>query len=116
MRWTEAELDANSKNRMTSFRLKGMGDAAGLLKLGDMFKLAESVENYAVDIGYAYAGTQKPVWKDQLRDKGFKFLRDTRYHFGDDPEALFEFEFIDKLAWAIHDSTDAIIGPAIKFN
>lgn len=116
MRWTEAELDANSKNRVSSFRLQGMGDAAGMLKLGDIFKLAEATENYAVDIGYAYAGTQKPSWKDQLRDKGFAFLRNTRYHFGEDPEALFEFEFIDKLAWAIHSSTDAIIGPAIKFD
>ncbi|MEY9885011.1 hypothetical protein [Bradyrhizobium sp. USDA 329] len=116
MRWTEAELDANSKNRMTSFRLQGMGDAAGMLKLGDMLKLAEAFENYAVDVGYAYAGTQNPAWKDQLRDRGFAFLRDTRYHFGDDPEALFEFEFIDKLAWAIHHSTDAIIEPAIKFD
>jgi hypothetical protein len=116
MRWSEAELDANSKNRMTSFRLQGMGDAAGMLKQGDMFKLAEAVENYAVDIGYAYAGTRDPAWKDELRDKGFAFLRNTRYHFGDDPEALFEFEFIDKLAWAIHGSTDAIIGPAIKFD
>ena len=77
MRWTEAELDANSKNRMTSFRLQGMGDAAGMLKQGDMFKLAEAVENYAVDIGYAYAGTRDPAWKDELRDKGFAFLRDT---------------------------------------
>ena len=52
----------------------------------------------------------------ELRDKGFAFLRTTRYHLGNDPEALFEFEFIDKLAWAIHESTDAIIGPAIKFD
>jgi hypothetical protein len=116
MHWTEAELDANSKNRMTNPRLQGMGDAAGMLKLGDMFKLAEAVENHAVDIGYAYAGTRDPAWKNELRDKGFAFLRNTRYHFGDDPEALFEFEFIDKLAWAIHGSTDTIIGPAIKFN
>ncbi|NJN46966.1 MAG: hypothetical protein HC808_11375 [Candidatus Competibacteraceae bacterium] len=116
MHWTEAELDANSKNRMTSFRLQGMGDAAGMLKQSDMFKLAEAVENYAVDIGYAYAGTRDPAWKNELRDKGFAFLRNTRYYFGNDPEALFEFEFIDKLAWAIHESTDAIIGPAIKFD
>lgn len=116
MRWTEAELHANAKNRMTSFRLQGMGDAAGMLKQGDMFKLAEAFENYAVDIGYAYAGKRKLAWKDELRDKGFAFLRNTRYHFGDDPEALFEFEFIDKLAWAIHKTTDAIIEPAIKFD
>ena len=62
MHWTEAELDANSKNRMTSSRLQGMGDAAGMLKQGDMFKLAEAVENYAVDIGYAYAGSRDPAW------------------------------------------------------
>ena len=116
MRWTEAELDANSKNRMTSTRLQGMGDAAGKLKIGHMFKLAEAVENYAVDIGYAYAGTRDPAWKNELRDNGLAYLRNARYHFGDDPEALFEFEFIDRLAWAIHKSTDAIIGPAIKFD
>lgn len=116
MRWTEAELDANSKNRVSHPRLEGMGDAAGMLKLGDMFRLAESVENYAVDIGFAYAGTQKPSWKDELRDRGFDYLRKTNYHFGHDPEALFEFEFINKLAWAIHETTDAIIGPAIKFD
>ena len=65
-----------------------------------MFTLAGAVENYAVDIGYAYAGTRDPAWKNELRDKGFAYLRNTRYHFGDDPEDLFEFEFIDKLAWA----------------
>ena len=79
-------------------------------------QLAEAVENYAVDIGYAYAGTRDPAWKNELRDNGLAYLRNARYHFGDDPEALFEFEFIDRLAWAIHKSTDAIIGPAIKFD
>jgi hypothetical protein len=44
------------------------------------------------------------------------YLKRADYHFGDDPEALFEFEFIDKLAWAIQRQTDPTIGPAIKFD
>lgn len=116
MRWNEAELDKVAKNKTSVDQLRGMGDAAGMLKLGDMFKMAQAAENYGVDIGYMFAGSKDPTWKDELLSKGFTTLRNARYHFADRPNATFEFEFIDKLAWAIHLTTDAIVGPAIKFS
>jgi len=52
-----------------------------------------------------------------MLQKGFPLLKRYGYdfHFGDNAEALFKYEFLDKLAWVLTPTTDAIVEPAIRF-
>lgn len=115
MGWIEEEVELNLKNRVTTFRIQGLEDPAGYLKRSDIFKLAEGTENYGVDVGYLFSHAKPLAWKREMHGKGFSVLAKYGYHFGEDPEALFEFEFIDKLAWVLRPTTDSIVGPAIRF-
>jgi predicted nucleic acid-binding protein len=113
MRWNDEEVASNLKNRITHFRVQGLGDAAGLLNMGYILQLAEAYENYAVDVGYYYCSSKPPQWKDDLRAKGYALL--VKYGYTFSAEALFEYDFIDKLSWVLRDTTNLIVGPAIKF-
>ena len=46
--------------------------------------------------------------------KGFPVLKRLGYYFGDNPEVLFEYDFLDKLAWVLSPTTDPIVEPAIQ--
>jgi hypothetical protein len=116
MGWTEDEVQLNLKNRVTAFRVQGLEDPAGILPRAYILKLAEVYENYAVDVGYQFS-SQKPLgWKKGMLNKGMPILQRYGYHFGTDPGALFEYDFIDKLAWVLRPTTDSIVEPAIRHN
>jgi hypothetical protein len=118
MGWKEEEVHSNLLNQVTHGRVRGMGDAAGKLKLPYILQLAENSENYAVIIGYQYAYfTKTNEWKGQVRDKGYSMLKQHGYgHYFREPyDAFYTYEFIDRLAWVIAPTTDPIIGPAIQF-
>jgi hypothetical protein len=115
MRWSEDEVASNLMNRVTDFRVRGLGDAAGHLKHSYILKLAEAYENYAVYIGFNYTFQKTVEWNNNLRDKGLATLKERGYHFGQNPDALFEYDFIDKLAFVLRHETNPIIEPAIKF-
>ncbi|MBR0693050.1 hypothetical protein [Bradyrhizobium lablabi] len=116
MRWTEEEVGSNLMNHVTHFRVQGLGDPAGFLTLSYILKLAEVYENYAVHIGYQFSSAKSPEWKDDIRNKGFATLKERGYYFGQNPDALFEYEFIDKLAFVLHHTTDSIVEPAIRYH
>lgn len=117
MGWTDKEVESNLKNRITPFRVQDLGDPAGVLTRSYVLQLAEAYENYAVEIGYQFSSTKDFSWKQALRAKGLSVLKNYGYRFGrGDPEALFEYEFLDKLAWVLRPDTDAMVGPAIRFN
>jgi hypothetical protein len=109
MGWTEKEVASNLMNHVTPFRLEGLQDPAGLLPYTYMLKLAEAQENYAVAVAYYFSSSKSSEWKKEMQGKGFGVLRESRYYFGEDPEALFEYDFIDKLAWALRRTTDSMI-------
>ena len=109
MSWTEKEVASNLMNHVTPFRLEGLQDPAGFLPYTYMLKLAEAQENYAVAVAYYFSSSKSSEWKREMQGKGFKVLRELRYYFGEDPEALFEYDFIDKLAWALRPTTDLMI-------
>jgi hypothetical protein len=117
MGWTEKEVADNLKNRITPFRVQGLGDPTATLTRSYILQLAEAYENYAVEIGYQFSSTKDFSWKQALRAKGLSVLKNYGYRFGrGDPEALFEYEFLDKLAWVLRPATDAMVGPAIRYN
>jgi hypothetical protein len=117
MGWTEKEVEENLKNRITPFRVQDLGDPTGTLSRSYILQLAEAYENYAVEIGYQFSSTKDFSWKQALRAKGLSVLKNYGYRFGrGDPEALFEYEFLDKLAWVLRPATDAMVGPAIRYN
>jgi len=115
MGWTEEEVQGNLLNRVSNYRVRGLADAAGVLKLSYILQLAEAYENYAVQIGFLFSSSKSLDWKRGIREKGFSTLKQRGYQFAGGSDALFGFDFIDKLAFAIHHTTDAIVGPAIKF-
>jgi hypothetical protein len=115
MHWSAEEVASELKNHVTHFRVRGLGDPAGFLSMGYILQLAEVYENYAVDVGYHFSASKPPQWKDDLRAKGFALLKKYGYSFSSEA-ALFEYGFIDKLAWVIRDTTNAIVGPAIRLN
>ena len=115
MRWSKQDVALNLKNRVTPYRVQGLGDAKGTLKQGHILRLAEASENYAVDLGWEYTFSQTVGWNNDLQREGLATLAKYGYHFGYDAEALFEYDFINKLASVLQRKTDAIIGPAIKF-
>ena len=116
MGWTEEELTSNLKNRVTPFRIQGLEDPSGLLSLSYMLHLAEATENYAVYVGYQFSIAQSRAWKKDMLAKGMPILYRYGYNFGTDPAALFEYEFIDKLAWTLRPATDSIVEPAIYWS
>lgn len=111
MGWTEEEVQANLKYRVRVEDLQGMHDPGGILTRGDMFRLAEACDNYAVDFGFYSSTERSNDWKKDMRDKGFKIMMDSGYgyFFRKDPDVLFEFEFLDKLAWALKRTTDTMV-------
>lgn len=114
MEWSEEEVNSNLKNHVTSFRVEGLEDPAGFLTRSYILRLAEAYENYAVDIGYQFSSAKTLEWKKNIRNKGLGILSREQYHFGDDPRVLFEYNFIDKLAWVLRSTTDPIIETALK--
>jgi hypothetical protein len=115
MRWNEAEVASNLMNRVTNMRVEDLGDAGGTLKLPYILKLAEAYENYAVHVGFKYTFSQTVGWNNDLRTKGLEAMIKHGYKFGQNTSEFFEFKFIDRLAWVNRRTTDAIVGPAIRF-
>ncbi|WP_186416636.1 hypothetical protein [Bosea sp. CS1GBMeth4] len=115
MGWTEEEVKSNLLNRVSHFRVRGLGDAAGTLKLPYILQVAEVYENYAVNIGFLYSSSKSLEWKKAIRDKGFETLRKRGYRFEGGEAMLFEFDFVDKLAFVIHHETDAMVARAIRY-
>lgn len=114
--WSETEVASNALNWVTHARVRGMGDAAGLLKLDLILKLAETYENYAVAVGWNYAYYEPNEWKGRMRGQGIEYLKARGYgDWGNNPQVLFEYPFLAKLAWALRAQSDAIVGPAIRF-
>jgi len=112
--WSQGDVGLELKNRVTHYRVRGLGDAAGTLKLGDILRVAEAYENYAVDVGYQYTFTQSEKWINDTKTYGWFTLRQRGYSYGEDD--FLDYTAIDRLAWAIGPKTNAIVGPAIKFN
>jgi Domain of unknown function (DUF4157) len=112
--WSEAEVDSNLKNLVTPFRVQGLGDPGGLLTIDYILKLAELYENYAVDLGYRFSSAKTLKWKKDMLNKGLADLDRYGYYFAGKPEIyLFEYNFIDKLAWVLRTTTNPIIDEAI---
>jgi len=109
MGWTEQEVAANLMNRVTDFRIKDLEDPGGLLTKVTILKLAEAQENYAVWVGFQFSSPKNLKWKKEMGAIGFKVLVDYGYHSGEDPEILFEYDFIDKLAWVLRPTTNSIL-------
>jgi hypothetical protein len=115
MVWTEDEVQLNLLHRVTDYRVKGMGDAAGKLKLPNILRLAEETENYAVYVGYHFSYAKSNEWKEKMRAKGLAVLVKYNYAIPKDPRLFFEYEFIDKLAHMLRPATNEILEPHIKF-
>jgi hypothetical protein len=118
MGWTTVEVESTLMNRVTAFRVQGLGDPAGTLDRPYILQLAEAYENYAVEVGYVYSSSKPQQWKTAMLQKGFPLLKRYGYdfQFGDNAEALFQYEFLDKLAWVLTPTTNAIVEPAIRFD
>jgi hypothetical protein len=119
MRWTEEEVQLNLKYRVTNFRVQHLHDPAGLLTRSQILQVAESCENYAVDVGFEYSARQSPDWKRAMLEKGLSILAKrnvTKYRRTTDPAVLFEFEFINDLAWVLRPTTDSIVEPALRIS
>jgi hypothetical protein len=113
--WRDKEVDLNLKNRVTPFRVQGLGDPAGFLTIGYILQHAEACENNAVDLGYHFSSSETSKWKKDMINKGLADLAKYGYYFRGDPEVyLFEYNFIDKLAWVLRPTTDPIIDEAIE--
>ena len=119
MRWTEEEVQLNLKYRVTHFRIQDLHDPAGFLTRAQLLQVAESCENYAVDVGFDYGSRQPPDWKRATLDKGLFILAQrgvTKWQHTEDPAVLFEFEFINDLAWVLRPTTDVIVEPALRIS
>jgi hypothetical protein len=116
MGWSEKEVESELKNRITPFRVQGMGDAAGSLSRSYILQLAEAYENYAVDVGFHFSSAKDISWKRALQVKGWSILKSYNYRFGGDPAAIFEYDFLNDFAWVLRPTTDAMVGPAIRYN
>jgi hypothetical protein len=114
--WTDEELTGEAMNRVTHYRVQGMGDAGKKLGLDYILKLAETYENYGVAVGFVYASRRPASWKKEVRERGSKRLKSSVYNNwrGDPSVYLFKYEFLTTLAWALRGETDAIVGPAIR--
>ncbi|MFQ3456033.1 hypothetical protein PMN64_22405 [Bradyrhizobium sp. UFLA01-814] len=58
-------------------------------------------------IGFQFSSAKDLKWKREMVAKGSKILHQYGYYFGTYPQALFEYEFIDKLAWTLQPTTNA---------
>ena len=116
MGWTDSEVASNALYRVTNFRVQGLADPGGYLTMSYILKLAETVENYAVGIGYYFAAAKSLQWKKDWCAKGFGLLAKYGYNFGDDDDVLFTYEVLSKVAWAMRADSDAIVAPAIRFS
>lgn len=114
MRWSEEEVRLNLMNRITSYRVQGFEDPAGLLSLPYILQTAEAYENQAVRLGYQFSLSHAPEWKDKIRGEGFSALAKYGYYFGKDQQALQEYDFIEKLAGTLNPITDPIVDEAIE--
>jgi hypothetical protein len=113
MGWTEVEVASNLMNHVTPFRIEGMEDPAGYLSLVYMLQLAEANENYAVGVGFYFSSNKSLRWKTEIRGKGFEVLHRRGYYYGDDPETLFTYDFINDLAYVLRPTTDPIVERAL---
>jgi hypothetical protein len=111
--WSEEEVRLNLKNRITSYRVRGLEDPAGFLTKAYILQLAEAYENHAVDLGYQFSSSHTLKWKKDILAKGFAVLAKYGYYFGEDPQVLFEYDFIKKLAETLHPITNPIVEEAI---
>jgi hypothetical protein len=116
MGWTEQEVKSTLMNRVTNFRVQGLADPAGTLTTSFILQLAERIENYAVLVGFRFSSSKTLQWKQDIRAKGYQVLQKYGYYFGTDPAALFEYNFIDKLASVLRPTTDSMVETAIRFN
>ena len=114
MGWTEEGVALNAMYRVTAFRVEGLSDPAGYLSLPYILNLAEVYENYAVGVGYYFSSSQPSQWQEKMRAEGFDRLKKFGYYFGRNPDVLFEYDFISKLAWALRSHADRIVAPAIR--
>lgn len=112
---SQDDVDLDLKNLVTHGRVRGLGDAAGTLKLTYILQLAELSENYAVDIGYYWASIQTDAWRQKMIAEGWALLDKQNYNYPNEYERK-QLRFINTLAYILRHKTDAIIGPAIKFN
>jgi hypothetical protein len=113
--WNETEVATEALNRVTDFRVHGMSDAGGKLTRAYILKLAETYENYAVAVGWNYAYNKPNAWKKEVVTRGMNRLKASRYdNWGSNANVLFEYAFLAKLAWALRNESDAIVGPAIR--
>jgi predicted nucleic acid-binding protein len=115
MGWTDDEVQSELKNRITPFRVQGMEDPAGFLTRSYILQLAEACENYGVDVGSQWSRAKSLAWKKDMVTKGMSLLVKYNYHYPDNPDLLFTYDFVDKLAWVLRSTTDAIVEPAIRF-
>jgi hypothetical protein len=115
MSWSADDVRLNLLNRVTEFRVKGMEDPGGILTTSYIFQLAQACENYAVNVGFAFSAAKSSGWKKNLMSEGFKKLGNYGYHWKDQ-DALFEYDFIDKLAFVIRDITNPMVERAIVFH
>lgn len=141
--WSKEEVRLNLKNRVTSYRVQGLEDPAGFLTKARIFQLADEQENYAVDLGYQFTSSHTLKWKRDMLARGSAALAKYGYPFGEvtgpavkrvhlgnviveeeldpaeagpqsKPRYLFEYGFIDKLAWVLRPTTNPIIEAAIE--
>ena len=111
-RWTEEEVALNLFNRVTEFRIQGLGDPGGYLNQTFIFNLAQYKENYAVVVGYNYAGSKSSDWKWKLYNEGVDTLKQQGYFFATDQE--YYDRFIDSLAYVLRGTIDPIADYSIS--
>jgi predicted nucleic acid-binding protein len=113
-RWTEEDVASNLFNSVTEFRLQDLGDPGGYLDRSFIFHLAQYKENYAIVVGYNYAGSKSPDWKWKLYNQGVDKLKQQRYFFATDQE--YYDRFIDSLAYVLRGTIDPIADHAIQLS
>ena len=113
--WSESEVHSGLKNRVTEFRVKGLGDAAGRLSLPRILQLAEAIENYAVDLGFARSSRLGSRWKTRTLEWAYNRLDKRGYSFSRDERVKYTDNFIDKLAWVLAPTTNQIVEAGIKW-
>jgi hypothetical protein len=111
MGWTDEEVQMNLKYHVSVESVRSFHDPGGILTRAQMFQLAEASENFAVDYGFFTSSGKPNSWKKDMRERGFRIMMSSGYDhfFKADPAVLFEFEFIDKLAWALKRTTDTMV-------
>jgi hypothetical protein len=74
-------------------------------------------ENYAVAFGYYFSTSKPQQWRTDVRKMGFERLKQLGYvNLGQDSRILFEYDFLTKLAWALHRTTDGMVEPMIRWS